>query len=988
MKNLNLKLGKHLFLVFFLLLAKVISAQQNGAQTIQSQVFHETFNGHQYTKIGSQWKYFLPNSTESFNVAMNKLSVKFNPGTSENTILAAETSLGLTRVKISGLGWYRYTFNPVGVNVFDKGRACLLLSYVDKVDIITNINYYQLPNDPQSSTSLHLQSSANAGIDLQGAWDIQTGAGSQILVSIIDSEFDIEHEDLGMGTDGYQNIYLNPGEDAWTNPNNPLSGNQLNEDGNYVGYTSVPMNDDWKGWNFYNNSNNVFLAGNPHGTFTAGLIAAKTNNNKGVSGVAGGWGNEGCKVLFCAIGPPPFNWVDNITDAIIYSTNMGANIINMSLGGGPSLEMNEAIIQASQNGITIIAASGNNNFSVVGSPANHPNVIAVGGSNELHQRSTGSNYGTHLDVVAPSVNIFSTFTNNNYGASGGTSVAAPIVSGVAALMLSENPCLGGRQVSDILTATADKVGGYYYNYQPTIPGKSNDLGYGRINAQKAVEAASQSYKPGIDLYMRDRFDDVGSNAGYQFTWDYDESPDIWVRNNPDGLEFANQFHEAQSFEFNPNDPFYVYVRIGNRGCTPSLGSEELTLYRSVAATVSGWPVDWDGTIPEGAIIGTQTIPILQPGESTILEFEWAPNFNIGHCLLARIENSPLDPIIVFPQDLAQDIHQNNNISMRNVFIHNIFPGITPPVIDDTKYPFGKFVYVGNVLNHEEHYDIILSSTENEPGKPFTSEAEVVLIFDQDGWNLMESYLVNRTDIRVLGDRKVQLLNPHVEITNVLFPSNHRIQLYVGYSFLSQELTEKNTFGYHIYQKYTEMHPTIGEHWTGAVHIYTTKYERDPFGAHAGDDRTIQYGEVTTLSANSISEAAVYNWYDMDGNLIYTGSSFSATPELTQKFKLEVIADLDGVKDYDEVEIKVNQFYIESISPNPANTTVNIGYKAIDANSAYLIIVGNSNSFSSNYILNCTLNETTIDVSGYPNGFYTVALVCDGEVRDAKQLIVE
>ena len=957
-------------------------AQLNPIPSLPNQlVIVDEFNGHQYSKIGSQWKYFIPGSSLSYNVNTETLSIKYVATASEIEKLAVENSLNLTRLSSNLLGWYRYSFNSATTSIFDKARACKQNSNVESVDIKTSGIYFQTPNDPQFSTSWHLQNGNDADIDMPEAWNIQTGAGSNILISIIDSGIDWEHEDLGMGTDGYQNIYLNSGEDAWSNPNDPTTGNGSDDDGN--GYI-----DDWKGWNFFDSTNDA-RENSFHGTHTAGIVAAKTNNGKGISGIAGGWGVSGCKILTCSLGPPGINLLEELPNAITYSVNMGAKIINLSIGAGPSIEIDDAIEYAYENGVTIIAASGNEGVPVVGTPANHPYTISVGGTLENDTKTPSANFGTHLDLAAPSVNIRSTQIGNTYGASGGTSFAAPQVTGVAALMLSENPCLGFQQIKDILTATADKVGGYYYTYNPLIPGKSNELGYGRLNAHKAVIAASQSYKPGIDLYMRDRYNDVGSNMGYEFTWDFDESPDIWVRNDPDGFALENQVHEAQSFEFNPSDSLYVYVRIGNRGCTSSFGTEKLKLYSSAAATNSGWPQDWDGSSwPVGIVIGAQTIPVLLPGESVILQFPWYNTIAQGQCLLARVENSPLDPIIVFPQDLAQDVYQNNNIAMRNVYIHNIYPGIEPPIVEGIRYPFGGFVHVGNSFDTQSAHDVVFKTPEDEPGKPLTEEAEVVVMFDSIGWDLFYPQIIGRTDMRILGNRTVRLFSNDVTFSAIPFDAHQRVPIYVGYSFLSQELTEKRNFGYHVIQKHTNPHPTIGEHWTGSVHFYITKYARNPFGARAGSDRTIQRGEETTLNADLIQEDAIYNWYDVDGNLVYTGTSFNATSDITQKYKLEVIADIDGVKDYDEVEVKVNPFYITAISPNPANVNVTIGYEASEASSACFVVAGNSNSYINNYILDSAENEVLIDVTSFPAGVYTVALVCDGVVRDAKQISVQ
>ena len=149
---------------------------------------------------------------------------------------------------------------------------------------------------------------------------------------------------------------------------------------------------------------------------------------------------------------------------------------------------------------------------------------------------------------------------------------------------------------------------------------------------------------------------------------------------------------------------------------------------------------------------------------------------------------------------------------------------------------------------------------------------------------------------------------------------------------------------------------------------------------------IDKNETITLSAAQINEAAVYNWYDPEGNLIYTGKDLTVSADVTKKYKLEIVADADGFKDYDEVDVTVNQFYLKTIVPNPATNTVTINYKTIDIASAYLMVIGTNNNTSNNYIINTNQEQTTLDISNYPIGYYTIALVCNGGIVDAKTLI--
>ncbi len=149
---------------------------------------------------------------------------------------------------------------------------------------------------------------------------------------------------------------------------------------------------------------------------------------------------------------------------------------------------------------------------------------------------------------------------------------------------------------------------------------------------------------------------------------------------------------------------------------------------------------------------------------------------------------------------------------------------------------------------------------------------------------------------------------------------------------------------------------------------------------------IDKNETITINAGQINEDAVYNWYDQEGNLIYTGTDLTVSPDVTKKYKLEIISNIDGFKDYDEVEITVNPYKLESLIPNPASQSFTVNYLTDGASSAYLMVVNLNTGGSDNYILDVQQSNTTIDISTYTSGLYNIILVCDGEVQNSKTLI--
>lgn len=304
-------------------------------------------------------------------------------------------------------------------------------------------------NDTESSNQWHL-----GAIGMYSTWEISSG-NPTIKVAVIDNGFDCAHEDIGYGTDSYRNIDPTLGYDYYL-----------------MSSTSMTKND--------------------HGTQVAGIISAKTNNGTGIAGVAGGFGASGVTILpFCitdgTLSGVNFGYLD---DAICSAVNNGAKVINMSLGTmdidlSHHIDIVDAIDYAYSHGVTLISATGNFGYSYIAFPACYSKVIAVGAMDQNYQKRYSSNYGDGLDLVAPGEDIYSTKKDNDYGASSGTSFAAPQVAGVAALMLSVNPSLTPSQIRNKLRSTCTKLSGYSYN----TSGWNNYVGYGLLNAYAAVCSA-------------------------------------------------------------------------------------------------------------------------------------------------------------------------------------------------------------------------------------------------------------------------------------------------------------------------------------------------------------------------------------------------------------------------------------------------------------------------------------------------------------------
>lgn len=249
-----------------------------------------------------------------------------------------------------------------------------------------------------------------------------------------------------------------------------------------------------------------------HGTHVAGTIAQSTNNGLGVAGVAFNCSIMPVKVLSCA-GSGTYA---EVADGIYFAVDNGADVINLSLGGSaPSATLENAVAYAYNNGVTVVAAAGNDGSSTIIYPAAYDDyVIAVGATRYDQQLAYYSNYGPSLDVVAPGGQLINPVTGKRFDQNGdgygdgvlqqtfgdtpvdwsywfyqGTSMAAPHVSGLCALLISNGNTITPAEVKAALQDTAEDLGN---------PGRDDTYGYGLIDANAAL-----SYTPVWQIYFQD-----------------------------------------------------------------------------------------------------------------------------------------------------------------------------------------------------------------------------------------------------------------------------------------------------------------------------------------------------------------------------------------------------------------------------------------------------------------------------------------------------
>ena len=304
-----------------------------------------------------------------------------------------------------------------------------------------------VPNDP-----LYNQQYGPQIIEAEAAWDITTGLASVVL-AVADTGINFGHEEFQAGA-----IWLN---------DDPVNG--LDDDGN--GFI-----DDYHGWDFHNGDNEP-IDGNSHGSHVSGIAAARLNNGLGIAGLA----NVTIMPIQVFSSGGSGSWL-SLVNALYYATDNEAALFNISGGGNsPPASLATAAQYAYDNGVSLIGAAGNFNNSTPFYPGAYPTAIAVSGTDSNDQRYNSSNFGPWVDVAAPAVNILSCGASgpSAYFQTTGTSMAAPHVSGLVALMYSVEPALTPDEVRQLLCDNADDLG---------APGFDPYFGCGRINARATLQA--------------------------------------------------------------------------------------------------------------------------------------------------------------------------------------------------------------------------------------------------------------------------------------------------------------------------------------------------------------------------------------------------------------------------------------------------------------------------------------------------------------------
>ncbi len=391
------------------------------------------------------------------------------------------------------------------------------------------------PNDPKFGSQYAAQM-----VNAPSAWDTTLGS-HDVTIAIVDTGVQYTHPDL------QANYESNPGKD-------------------FVDSDSDPAPDD--------------PSTEYHGTHTSGIAGAKTDNGTGVAGIS-----DSSLINGRALDESGKGSTSDIADAIQWAADQGADVINMSLGGGGyTSTMKNAVSYAYDNGVFIACAAGNSSNSSVSYPAGYSECLAVSALDPDGSLASYSNYGSKVELCAPGTNVLSTTTQTrgSYEKLSGTSMATPVVAGVAGLAKAQWG-IDNKTLRTHLKNTAVDIGL-----------AANKEGSGRVDAANAVETEPGSGSGG------------GSGGG-------NGGGDTSTSSSVDNSLSSGSDYDDWSYSWNYSSPSQVVVELSG----PS--GADFDLYVNTGTTSSAGPgyYDYKSTTPSS----TESITIDNPDTSTAMQID-------------------------------------------------------------------------------------------------------------------------------------------------------------------------------------------------------------------------------------------------------------------------------------------------------------------------------------------------------------------------------
>src|SRR5215510_5403882 len=559
----------------------------------------------------------------------------------------------------------------------DPNVESVTLDYVMRTMFVPNDPYYSTPYS--TSHNGNIAQWAPQFVGAPQAWDTTLGDPS-IIIAIVDTGID---------------------------PNNPdLTGK--------VVLTK----------NFVKGEKALDLFG--HGTHVAGIAAAKINNGEGIAGICGLCSLMSVKVL----GANGSGLTSDVASGITYATDFGARVINLSLGSStPSTIIRDAVDYALNNNALPVVAMGNANSDQVGDLAYWYSALSVGAVDQRGAKASFSNFGLQTDVVAPGVAVLSTMptypvTLNtqygykmNYDALSGTSMATPVVAGLAGLLLSRNPSLTASQVKGMIEST----GGDEASFNLTS-------GFGPVHAAQAVTFAGQA--DGFSPALSSLSPDFGSLLVQNVTFTTAATDNIAVHH----VDFIS----GGSRHFLPGTSVGYPGGKGKNGAPPippwsSLFSSTTQWNGPFDITVIAFDQSGNGSTPSAGnydienayVTKVFTTHVCDPSRTGCTRSTWDATFGLTYPAIAK------EHIEWFNSNFSSNYA--GSVSGRvsdgfHIFSSGVFPRYWTGNVFD--YDFGRPIFCGGCSTNQIGAglgDIYLCLNKDCPITPGTAETDITVV---------------------------------------------------------------------------------------------------------------------------------------------------------------------------------------------------------------------------------------------------------------------
>lgn len=585
-------------------------------------------------------------------------------------------------------------------------------------------------NDPYLQDQWHYNNEGQSGyaegidINLFSAWN-ETKGNNNIIVSIHDEGIDIEHEDLA------ENIWINEAE---------LNGTPGVDDDNN-GYI-----DDVNGWNF--TTSNAIIDADNHGTHVAGTVAAVNNNGIGVSGVAGGSGNnDGAKLMPLKI----IGGTANVANSFIYAANNGAVISQNSWGYSNPGVTEQSVRDAMKyfieeagdfsgspiSGGLLVFAAGNANSDNQWYPGFYPEAFTVSAVGPEGKKASYSNYGNWVDITAPGGDIelygtkngvLSTLPGNKIGYLDGTSMACPHVSGIAALALANiSSQITVEELITKLTTGSTNID----QLNPNYIGKLGRLIDAKLAIQNNQNIAPETITDLNVVGMSQEFgtiswtvpEDTDDVAPYSYIIYYNnEEITEENKNSASKIEIENNLNAGEKFTLEIDKlygltTYYFAVvsldRWGNRSDLSNIVFDTTNEGPSIAIDASSQDIiiDIDAQVNT---LGSHNITILNEAEGTL---RW--EYESRHVSTYLANNSQ----IKYPEGNTKTASAGK-VNQSQILGASAIATALPAPMSFTSSTLEYFLYASNVIGDED------LSVPNSSATKFT-------VNNADGFNLTE-----------------------------------------------------------------------------------------------------------------------------------------------------------------------------------------------------------------------------------------------------------